>query len=70
MNDPKRLAMRIGGSILLVVVVYFAFSFIIAYLVNHEPYVFEWQDLVVPLVLGLVAEFMDIRRLIDLLRKG
>lgn len=70
MNDPKRLAMRIGGSILLVVVVYFAFSFIIAYLVNREPYVFEWQDLVVPLVLGLVAEFMDIRRLIDLLRKG
>ena len=69
MNDPKKLALRIGGSILLVVVVYFAFSFLLAFLVDHEPYVFELRDLAVPLALGLIAEFNDIRKLIALLKQ-
>ena len=54
--------------ILLVVIVYFLFSYLAAAIISHTVYVFELKDLVVPLVLGLVVEYMDIVKLAKLLR--
>lgn len=60
MNDKGRLILKIGFVILLVVVVYMGFSFLLAFLVDHKAYVFEWQDLLVPVLLGIIAEYADI----------
>ena len=67
MNETGKLITKIIGSILLVVIVYFLFSYLAAAIISHTVYVFEPQDLAVPLVLGLVVEYMDI---VKLLRGG
>ena len=68
MNETGKLITKIIGSILLVVIVYFLFSYLAAAIISHTVYVFEMQDLAVPLVLGLVVEYMDIVKLVKLLR--
>ena len=68
MNETGKLITKIIGSILLVVIVYFLFSYLAAAIISHTVYVFELKDLVVPLVLGLVVEYMDIVKLVKLLR--
>ena len=65
MSDQNRLVVRIVTSILLVVVFYFLFSFIAAAIINHEMYVFELRDLAIPLVLGFIVEYNDIRKLVQ-----
>ena len=65
MNDQNRLIVRICTSILLVIVFYFLFSFIAAAIINHQMYVFEWRDLVIPLVLGIIVEYNDIKKLVQ-----
>ena len=68
MSETGKLITKIIGSILLVVIVYFLFSYLAAAIISHTVYVFELKDLVVPLVLGLVVEYMDIVKLAKLLR--
>lgn len=68
MNETGKLITKIIGSILLVVIVYFLFSYLAAAIISHTVYVFELKDLAVPLVLGLVVEYMDIVKLAKLLR--
>ena len=63
MNETGKLITKIIGSILLVVIVYFLFSYLAAAIISHTVYVFELKDLAVPLVLGLVVEYMDIVKL-------
>ncbi|MBQ1550116.1 MAG: hypothetical protein IIZ65_06815 [Clostridia bacterium] len=68
MNETGKLITKIIGSILLVVIVYFLFSYLAAAIISHTVYAFELKDLAVPLVLGLVVEYMDIVKLAKLLR--
>ena len=68
MNETGKLITKIIGSILLVVIVYFLFSYLAAAIISHTVYAFELKDLAVPLVLGLVVEYMDIVKLVKLLR--
>ena len=68
MNETGKLITKIIGSILLVVIVYLLFSYLAAAIISHMVYAFEMQDLAVPLVLGLVVEYMDIVKLVKLLR--
>ena len=70
MSETGKLITKIIGSILLVVIVYFLFSYLAAAIISHTVYAFEMQDLAVPLVLGLVVEYMDIVKLVTLLRGG
>ena len=65
MNDQNRLIVRICTSILLVIVFYFLFSFIAAGIINHQMYQFELRDLVIPLVLGIIVEYNDIKKLVQ-----
>ena len=68
MSETGKLITKIIGSILLVVIVYFLFSYLAAAIISHTVYAFELKDLAVPLVLGLVVEYMDIVKLVKLLR--
>ncbi|MBQ5480645.1 MAG: hypothetical protein IIT67_04310 [Clostridia bacterium] len=68
MSETGKLITKIIGSILLVVIVYFLFSYLAAAIISHTVYAFELKDLAVPLVLGLVVEYMDIVKLAKLLR--
>lgn len=68
MSETGKLITKIVGSILLVVIVYFLFSYLAAAIISHTVYAFELKDLAVPLVLGLVVEYMDIVKLAKLLR--
>ncbi len=70
MSETGKLITKIIGSILLVVIVYLLFSYLAAAIISHTVYAFEMQDLAVPLVLGLVVEYMDIVKLVKLLRGG
>lgn len=68
MSETGKLIAKIIGSILLVLVVYFLFSYLAAAIITHTVYVFEIQDLVFPLVLSIVVEYADIVKLVKLLR--
>ena len=68
MSETGKLIAKIIGSILLVLVVYFLFSYLAAAIISHTVYVFEIQDLVFPLVLSIVVEYADIVKLVKLLR--
>lgn len=70
MNETGKLITKIIGSILLVVIVYLLFSYLAAAIISHTVYVFEREDLVVPLVLGIIVEYTDFVKLVKLLRGG
>ena len=70
MSETGKLITKIIGSILLVIIVYLLFSYLAAAIISHTVYAFEMTDLAVPLVLGLVVEYMDIVKLVKLLRGG
>ena len=70
MNETTRLALKILATIVLVIIVYMAFSYLAAAVIAHTAYVFEWSDVVVPVVLGIVAEYRDITLLAKSIRGG
>lgn len=70
MNETTRLALKILATVALVVIVYMAFSYLAAAVIAHTAYVFERSDVIVPVVLGLVAEYRDFMLLFQSIRGG
>ncbi len=70
MNETTRLVLKILATVALVVIVYMAFSYLAAAVIAHTAYVFEWSDVIVPVVLGLVAEYRDFMLLFQSIRGG
>ena len=70
MNETTRLALKILATVALVVIVYMAFSYLAAAVIAHTAYVFGWSAVLVPVLLGLIAEYRDITLLVKSIRGG
>ena len=70
MNETTRLVLKILATVALVVIVYMAFSYLAAAVIAHTADVFEWSDVLVPVLLGFVAEYRDITLLVKSIRGG
>lgn len=65
MSDLTKLLLKILASVALVCFFYFLFSYISAAVINHERYVMEASDWILPVLLGLIVEINDIRKYLD-----
>ena len=70
MSELSKLLLKIAASVALVCFFYFLFSYIAAAVINHEPYVMEASDWILPVLLGALVEYGDIVKYIRARKDG